>query len=368
MAAQSYERPGPTTQLAAIGPQDVYVSMNPEVTSFAASYKQHSPFASTPTPVYFPVLVVGGTSSVVVPHDGDVLSDMCLEIRLPVASAHVGKYLVKRAKLIIDDVVIQDHERLWFDACDRVHTPRRHRLVQTAAKNVYVPLKFIPNLPLVAMYNSVIKVEIELDTPSNVPGLATSDVDVVLLCTYVDLDAGEKATLRAHEQLLVYSAPQDMDELSYNVSEFGRNARRMVKVDLSECNHIVTHFLFVLYHENSIFVYEDCLESVTFLVNGQEQQEARAPGYFQLVQKYTHCDAMLPSNVSVYSFALRAQLHPENKVFEVQPSGGLNFSVLKTPQLQIVFREDFTDIKCKVFVGTLNWLRVSNGFASTIFT
>ena len=367
--------PGTAAQLAAVGPQDVFVHMNPEVTSFKFKHKRHVPFATTETPVDFPVLKFGDVSSVILPFDGDILTHMYLEVKLPthvMPSPEIGKYLLKRAKLVIDDVIIQEHERLWYDISDAIHTPRRKQLVQRSSHVVYIPLQFIENVPLVAMSKSVVRVDIELEQPDAVPGLdgvAPNDIDVVLLCTYVDIDPAEEAVFRTGEHMCMFQAPQDMDEISYWVNEQGRLGKKSLKIDLSECNRPVSHLAFVAFPDSAptTFQYLDILNSATVLINGQEQFEQRPPSYFRLCQKYMHCDAVKDDNIHVFSFALRVGLFPENEQLRMQPSGSLNFSGLKNPQLKVEFVNPEEDIKIKVFASTINWLRISNGFATLVF-
>lgn len=366
--------PGTAAQMAALGPQDVFVHMNPEVTSFKFKAKRHVPFACTETPVDFPVLKFGDTSSVVLPFDGDILTKMYLEIRVPphvIPSHEIATYLLKRAKLVIDDVVIQDHERLWYDICNATHTPRRKQLVQRPSRVIYIPLQFIENLPLVAMSKSTVRVDIELERPDAVPGLegvSSDDIDVVLLCTYVDIDPAEEATFRAGEHMYMFQAPQDVDDVSYWVNEQGRFGKKSLKIDLSECNRPVSHLAFVAFQESSSsFQYLDVLDHATLFVNGQEQFERRPPSYFRLCQKYMHCDAFQDDNIHVFSFALRVGLFPENQGLRLQPSGSLNFSSLKNPQLHVEFITPPNDIKVKVFISTINWLRIANGFATLVF-
>ena len=367
--------PGVQLQMGALGPQDVFLTQNPEKTFFDHSWKRHVSFATTPTSIYFPRVVFSGErSSVIIPKSGgDVLESMTLEIRLPpgvtTRSELENRSFLRRARLVIDDMVVQDREALWGDILDHVVHRKRREILDHPTNVLYIPLRFVRQLPLVAMYNSTIQVDVELHNP--LPHVSSEDIEVALVCNFVDLDASQQAVFRAQEHLLVYGDAQDMDDVSYTVTDEGRRAKKHVRIDMAECNRPVNFMALVAYQEDdTTFQYLNPFESIAFLCGGEDIFQPRPQEYFSGVQQYQHCVSCVGSeHIFVYSFGLDVNIWKEGgHHVNAQPSGSLNFAAVRSPHMLLTFKEPALDVKCKVFVSTLNWLRVANGFAAPLFT
>ena len=121
---------GARLQLAAIGPQNVLIQGN-DFSFFQTRFKRHTKFsmetreASALSPVTF-----GQTCTFDIPITADLLQGIGIQLTLPsflrvhpqldTWKPDIGHVLIRRAKIMIDELVIADHERLWFDIRKKV--------------------------------------------------------------------------------------------------------------------------------------------------------------------------------------------------------------------------------------------------------
>lgn len=368
---------GTEIQMAAIGPQDRSLTLNPEMSFFAHSWERHGAFASTPTPVYFDKFVFGERCRVEIPRSGDVLRGITVEIRLPpgirTTGASQNKSFMRRARLVIDDSLVQDVEGVWLDVIDKILFDRRRDLMARPTNTVYIPLRFVQDLPLVAMWRSRVFVDLEATFPAwlRTARVRPEDVRVCLLCDYVDLDAAERAMLLHAEHQILYARPLDVDALSYDIALEGRFPRKNLRLDLSECNVPCVFLAVVAYDETDReYTYLDAIESIRFLINAEEQYEERPTEYLQLVQPYQHSPSACPAdaNIHVLSFGLKMSVLAESNRAAVGSSGAFNLAGVRSPTLSVTMAEPLRpDLRVKTFVCALNWLRVANGYAAPVF-
>lgn len=75
---------GSLTELAAIGAQDQYLFVEPEITFFKGDYKRHSNFSVEPLKNFFsPELRLNGTGICTIERNGDLIKDQFLVVKLP---------------------------------------------------------------------------------------------------------------------------------------------------------------------------------------------------------------------------------------------------------------------------------------------
>ena len=75
---------GGLLQLVAIGPQDVYLTGNPQMTFFKAVYRRHTQFSVESNRMYFDGTPdFGQKISCLVPRLGDLLGNLFLVVTLP---------------------------------------------------------------------------------------------------------------------------------------------------------------------------------------------------------------------------------------------------------------------------------------------
>lgn len=393
--------PGTAMQMLAAGPQNHFLDINPETSFFRAVYRRHTAFA-TECCEQDVRLQLGRKTSVAVLRRGDMLGDMVLEVRLPNLGIAGGTWadavayvLMERARLILDEVVIHDHERLWYDLTDRLFTPHGRRagldamigrgaaLATDRAHIVYLPFKFFccrghhatrQFLPLVSLATrSTLSLEfqaadlaslVSLPPGAQIPALAALDAKLLTEQTFVEQDEQRAAWQRP--SLLMVENPQDVDALNYVFDDTESVNVASLTLDLRELNLPVRSLVFVAYDENATqsnayFQYVDCVQEATLLLGSSQRFAPRGGDYFSLVQTYQHAGRCAPDRVHLYSFALDAS--------QRQPCGALNFAVADSPTMRIQMRASAQgrNLKVKAFAQCINWLVVDRGAAALVF-
>lgn len=390
---------GAALQLACQAPQDYYYTIHPEITFFRQGWKRHTPCAEDVV-IDAPADGVppGATSRVVVSRGGHVLGDLSLEIRLPDLGVPgrwtdaVGYALVARARLVVGDTTVQEHERLWLDMSDRLFAPHGRRactdemigrgrvLATDRPHTLLVPLRFLDShgnkpqwLPLCAVpLQTPVAVEVTLDALQRcctLDGGATPvggwprRLAMAVHSRQGSVSGEELAALTdpAAPQALLVETVLDMDELTTRFDDRGAYDVDSVRVRLDELNLPVRALAFVAYDDNdagrgTFFRYlPDVVRAATLYLGGStaERFEARGPGYFQGVQAYQH-SARVPlaaEGVYLYSFALDAGAR--------HPCGAVNFAPLQKPALRVDLVPGSTagaPVKVKAFAMCYNWL------------
>lgn len=393
---------GTAIQLQALGPQNYVLDINPQMSFFKAVYRRHTAF-STECFEQDVDLALGTTTSITVQRRGDMLGDLILEVRLPSLGVPGGTWvdavayvLMARARLTLDEVLIHDHERLWYDLVDRLFTPHGRKagidamigrgaaLATDREHTVFLPFKFFcckthhatqQFLPLVAL---AARSSLVLDfTAADLGGLVSLPAGASLPPgpgalrarllteqTFVEQDEQRAAAQRG--ALLMVEAVQDVDALNYQFDDTGSFNLGTVTLDLRELNLPVRSLVFVAYDENAVqrlryFDYVDCIESATMLVGSSQRFSPRGGDYFSLVQTYQHASRCAPDHVHLYSFALDSS--------QRQPCGALNFAVVDSPTMRLDLKPGSggRNLKIKAFAHCVNWLTVDRGAMAFMF-
>lgn len=385
---------GTGIQLAAQGPQNYLLDINPHMSFFRAVYRRHTPFAVECFEDEVS-LGLGTMTSMELPRRGDMLGDVVLQVTLPnlnIAGGSwvdaVGYVLLTRMRLVMDDVVLHDQERLWYDLVDKLFMPHgrllaidamigRGRTLSTASAHVlHIPFKFLccknhyatqQFLPFASLSNKI-KLTLELTTESlaalvNLPAGATlpavAALEAKVLSEQVFVDVDEKRAAMHRPTRLMVESFQDVDALSYQFDDTGTYDLKSVSLDLRELNLPVKTLMFVAYDDTATrakryFEYLNCVDQAVLLIASSQRFAPRSGKYFSLVQTYQHAARCTPDNVHIYSFALDAS--------QRQPSGALNFAVLEQPTLRVDLKNTTGKaIKIKAFAQCINWLDVHSG-------
>lgn len=393
---------GAAIQLLAVGPQNYALDINPQMSFFKASYRRHAPIALECYDQEV-TLAWGSTTSIPIQRRGDMLGDVILELRLPnlgIAGGTwadaIGYVLMTRARLVMDDVVIHDHERLWYDLVDRVYMPHGRRaaidamigrgrtLSTNSAHTVHLPFKFFcgknhytsqqlfPLVCLAARCTLTLEFTAEtLEACVNLPtGAALPATPPVLRATLLTeqmhMEPDEQRIVARRGALLAIDSFQDVDAVSYLFDDSGTTDIPTVRLDMREVNLPVRALLFVAYDENAVtnkkyFEYADCVDAAQLLFGSSERFSERQGDYFSLVQTYQHSAGCTPDRVHMYSFALDASAR--------QPCGALNFAAVDAPTLHIRLKNsDGRPIKVKAFAHCTNWLTTTRGSMSFVFS
>lgn len=180
---------GAKLQLLAVGPQDVYLTSMNGPSHWNTRFRRPTRFALELVQHPFPNgFLLGKTNKTDIPLAGDCLGTVALEIRLPrIPGADlrdtwvpkIGYVLLRRIKVFLNETLLSDQERLWYDLHDRLflkspHLQGVHELVGhepltlTKDHTLLVPLKMPWNLrrffPTVAMPGVAMSMEIETET------------------------------------------------------------------------------------------------------------------------------------------------------------------------------------------------------------
>lgn len=85
---------GTGVQMAAVGPQDAYLSLDPEVTAFRSTPRRSSRFAAEERETLPLQTARFGTRAIFeLAHDGDMLGDMYVQVRVPAVQPELGEGL-----------------------------------------------------------------------------------------------------------------------------------------------------------------------------------------------------------------------------------------------------------------------------------
>lgn len=181
---------GARLQLAAIGPQDAYTTSAAGVSPWTAVFKRPTRFAlDTVDAPFAHGFLLGRRNRTEIPRAGDCLGGITLEIRLPAIPGAgpgdtwvpaVGYALLRRVRVWLNDTLLSDAERLWYDIHDRLFETAgtrdalaemvgaRQPLALTQAHILYVPLKLPFSrtnwLPTVALTGTRMTLDVEAES------------------------------------------------------------------------------------------------------------------------------------------------------------------------------------------------------------
>jgi hypothetical protein len=376
---------GTAIQMLGVGPHNYYLDLHPQSSFFARTHRRHTNFGIEHVEDEA-VGVFGRTTAIEVTKKGDLLGDAWLEVTLPALGIDgswadgIGYVVLSRVRLVVDDIVIHDHERLWYDLTDtlflddaRQSSVRsligKNRVLSTRkAHTVMVPLKLAsctqgPSdtrqyLPIGMLgRTSKMSLEVSLEAlprcvhPDDEGAAArlSSSARLRLLTDQVVLDEEERRQWSMGRRDLLIRTQQDADAECYE--------SRTATVDLSEVNLPVSSLVFIAYEvdapDSQQFFRYLGIESATMYLGSTDRFRERPGSYFASVQPHAHCSGS-GSNVHMYSFAMHAGAR--------QPSGALNFAVADRPALRVTLAEQPTrPVKIKVFAVCHNWLVFEDG-------
>lgn len=392
---------GTVAQLMSIGPQDRFLSLNPQMSFFRTAYKRHTNFAVEAFDETFggPQLTFGSTNVSTLGKHGDLIGSMTLRVVLPnlnIANGTwvdaIGYVLLSRIRLRIGDVVVQTHERLWYDIEDKLFASqgkvqgihemigRNVSLSTDQEHEILVPLKFaccktfsgrqqfLPSVSLDTNVNVSVEIDVEslencVVVPSGTALPPVSGATCSLIVDNVYLDDTERARFATNAMTYMIDIVQDVDQVSYATTTEGIVPITNVSVSLRELNMPVKYFAGVAYEESyaEYFNYLDVISSATLLVNSEQQFEPRTFHYFSLQQTYDRfVRSESTNNVFGFSFALHAE--------SWQPNGALNFAPLPNTTFRFSLNgAQTTPLKVKLFASCINWITFKNGRCSFEF-
>lgn len=391
---------GTFVQLLSRGPQDVYLTYNPEMSLFKRIYKRYTNFAVEQMEEKFSTTVRFGTkNTITVTKRGDLIGSMVLRVVLPNLGIVGGTWkdtmgynILAATVLRIGDTRVQPLEGLWLDIDDKLFCPdakyagisklvkRGETLVTNQAHEMLIPLKFfccknttskqqfIPAYSLGTNINVYVDFTFKtlsslVNLPANTQLPDNVSLTAGLIVEYTFLDDAEKFRFAQTPLSITFDRVYSIDKNTYLTTTNGQTMNQTkIDIDLRELNKPVKYFAIVAYPENDItgFTYYDIFEKGTFYINSNQQFSPRSSEYFSIVQKYQHFRRCDPTdNILTFSFALDAT--------SFQPNGSLNFAPYTKSKLSFDIIPQVIPKKIKVFAITIDFLVFENGMARLLF-
>ena len=242
---------GGLMQLVAYGAQDIYLTGNPMITYFKVVYRRHTNFAMESIQQTF-----NGTTgfsnrvTALISRNGDLVSGMTLEVKLPVIGAadrhyinDVGHHLIQQVEVEIGGQLIDRHYGDWLEIWAQLTVPASKKLgyrqmigqdpvgnagaltglqldgatgannAAVATRTLFVPLQFwfCRNiglaLPLIALQYHEVKVNIQFAASTVIsddaqPVTGTLSANLWVDYVYLDTDERRRFAQVSHEYLI----------------------------------------------------------------------------------------------------------------------------------------------------------------------
>jgi hypothetical protein len=399
---------GGVLQLNMIGMQDTHLYQTSDTSEgghrfFDQRWTQSTRFATVQKTVPS-ALPFGLTTKVVIPKRGDLLGNLALSITLPAIPGasiddywreRVGYILLRKLRIILNDVELDSSERLWLSLQDDLFIQKskkagvddmigRAGMRLSEEHTIVVPLKFFccykPGqrqtfLPLLSNtgQNSLV-LEMELESFANCVTsydgkFAPKDLAADLIADYVFLDEEDKNEIINRETPLLCEVVQDCEATSFRETLDGVGGDTiiptgMVRVDLSEVNFPVKLIVFVAYSVDAVtqgkyFQYEDVIDTASLKFDGWERTQYQTADLYSLVQTWHHTPNCIKDHVYVYSFAMDAA--------NSQPNGHFTFSHVRKPLLYVTLKQPRDDIVVKAFLLGYRYVNFRGGDAQVSY-
>ena len=229
---------GGLMQLVAYGAQDVFLTGNPQITFFKVVYRRHTNFAvESIQQVFNGDADFGKRVTAVISRNGDLVTNMYLQVTLPELGDSSGYYyvnsvghaLMNSIELEIGGQKIDKHYSDWLEIWSQLSMPEEKRAgykemvgmydgtpTENKKRTYYIPLIFFFNrnpglaLPLIALQYHEVRITIDFAAFNNlIWGSGTKPdskkiVEASLWVDYVYLDTDERRRFAqvSHEMLI----------------------------------------------------------------------------------------------------------------------------------------------------------------------
>ena len=417
---------GGLMQLVAYGAQDVYLTGNPKVTFFQAVYRRHTNFAmenieqtvnGTPAD--------NGRVSVTIARNGDLISDMYVEMKAKAALAQftgaaddamfAAERAIKDVELSIGGQRIDKHYQRWWRLYSELYLDESKKATwakmctpgSLAAGAIYLPLIFFFNrnpglaLPLIALQYHEVRLDFDLSAEFD---QYTDGSTFKVWGNYVYLDTEERRRFaqKGHEYLieqLQHTGTDTLAEvgqtkqirLSYNhpvkeliwCADQGSVSRSNLWNFTSGTPVLTSNILASGAASNVLMATSQSgaplllagvaggaawteelagpIETFKLVLNGQDRFKEQEGKYFNQVQAFQHHTGSPMPGVYSYSFALKPEEH--------QPTGTCNFSRIDNAQVAIKTKSTAGITKSlNMFAVNYNVLRIQSGMGGLAFS
>lgn len=422
---------GALIQLVSIGKQDKFFIGKPEFSFFKKVYKRYCNFAIETKEILFSGNSdFGKKTSAVIKKDGDLISDIALNIHLGSLNSNtsnidnncandinekvifswvnsIGHVLLEYVEIEIGGCVIDKHYGEWYEIWNELSMTydKKKGYNQLIGKvnnigysyttfqnelNLIIPLQFwfckyiSLALPCIAILNQEININIKWkefndlwicnykDKTPKIPAFKSS-----LLINYIYLDADERREIVKKKHYIL------IDQLQYNGENFFKKNDKNPKVKLN-FYHPVKELVWVFQRTDIIGSNYDDLNNIKYgndWFNYSAFKNNLNYDFFKTA-KINMNNTTRINNMSAIFYRLYNPLKhhtstPNNFIYcysfsispeKYQPSGVCNFSLINNVNLIFNLNKNITsDYKIKVFGINLNILIIKNGNASIGF-
>jgi len=413
--------PGGLLQLAAYGPQDIYLTGNPQITFFIAVYKRHTNFAiESIQQLFHGVVNYGSKFYCDIEPMADLIYQIFLNIKLPNLNVNpqnnpnytvswvnsIGNAIIQHIDIEIGGQVIDRHFGQWMEIWSELTLLSekeyaynlmvgKHVVFNTDTQpgplNLYVPLQFWFNrniglaLPLISLQFSKVRFVVafrdfnELWISSNgiEPGLCGQNsseiesktiLDASLWVDYIFLENEERRKFTSHnleyliEQLQVNTVSVD-DKVIQVPMYFNNPVKELIWVlQVGPFYRFGVNRLYEFFDfSNGQDPPGDTMESATIRFEGNERFKRREAFVFRVLQPYQYHTRVPRNFIYLYSFGLEPEAH--------QPTGTCNFSRLDSATLDLVLNECVIqkDTQINIYATSYNVLRIEAGIAGIVY-
>merc|ERR1711898_45110 len=402
---------GGLMQLVAYGPQDIYLTGNPQITFFKVGYRRHTNFSMEAIEQTFNGTAdFGKRVTCTVSRNGDLMHKVYLQVTVPSVTdsdfkwlESLGHVLIKYAEVEIGGQRIDKHYGDWMHIWNELSQTAGHKdgynnMIgnvpvltaptdgMTPEMDLYIPLEFWfcrnPGLalPLIALQYHEVKINIEFRAASDccftsgvsVPSLEAASLYVDYI--YLDTDERRRFAQVSHEYLI--------EQVQFTGDESVSSVSNKIKLNF---NHPCKELIWVVQKDEMVgsndnygkewFNYTDGDASGTeadgynpvfsakLQLNGHDRFSERMGRYFNLVQPYQHHTNVPSTGINVYSFGLKPEEH--------QPSGTCNMSRIDNATLQLTLTAATVsggDAKVRVYATNYNVLRIMSGMGGLAYS
>ena len=412
---------GGLLQLAAVGAQDAYLTIDPEVSFFKMSYNRHTNFSVETIPAVFTGNTTFGQKvTCTIPRNGDLVTSMFLKVGLgdlnPGVTSlsdlklywtnSIGHAMIHEVELEIGGTIVDKQYGIWLEVWSEL-TQKEEKLVgyekmigklhdnstdlsiddsHAHEMNLMIPLSFYfcrdirLALPLISLQYHDVKVSFRFaditkcvwkktghesePIPSSCNMFSAS-----LMVDYVFMDTDERRSMaqESHEYLI--------EQLQYTTDNIpSGNTSSNINICF---NHPVKEFIWSI-EENTTDTHPFTFskldannEPVTFdtesfrkaklQINGHDRMCFQDSEYYRLMVPFQRHTRVPGRNIYCYSFALK----PEDP----NPTGSINMSRIDNSRLILELKSTARNDRIfHTFATNYNVLKVQSGMAGLAFS
>ena len=383
---------GGLLQLLAKGPQDIFLTGNPQITFFKKVYKKHTNFAiEQMEQLFLGERDFGKRLRCKIERKGDLLMNMYLAFNLSDGTSAAGEIsnihklgfkLIDYVEIEIGGQVIDRHYGEWMDIWTQLTYNKtryemlmglmRDKISKFANRNknlIYVPLMFWFNnepglaLPLISLQFHEVVLYLSINSKDKIKYIEEEETqdpidhysslpkkvnntwclnnfsgvfkDVYLYCDYIFLDSDERSLFAKSDHEYLITQVQRTNKLGLDTLTTTEDTKN--KQFELEFNHPVKEIIWTVNTEEleHTHIYKnldltDTLENILLQMNGVDRIKKREAGFFNVIQPFQNhtCGGLIELDSTMYYNGGFYMYSFGLHPENYQPQGTLNFSKL----------------------------------------